>query len=255
MSQQLPIDTSVPTRAALQLKHSSEKRLLGYAALAATSGVGVLALVQPSEAEVVYTPTHVSFVHNTSTAIDINGDGITDFTVKIRTAPPGIGPTFSTRTSAAMLLYRAVKPGRIWGTNAAASALPAGVTVGPKGKFNPNDSFMGAVSAINSGAPNYGGPWAPPGGSEQNRYVGVRFVINGAVHFGWIRFSVQIRPARKGSVTALMTGYAYETVPNKPIITGKTHGADVSQKLPEKPGASLGQLALGTATFAAKAAE
>ena len=33
-----------------------------------------------------------------------------------------------------------------------------------------------------------------------------------------------------------MTGYAYEIIPNKPIITGKTHGEDDS---------SLGRLARG----------
>jgi hypothetical protein len=42
-------------------------------------------------------------------------------------------------------------------------------------------------------------------------------------------------------VRALLTGYAYETIPNKPIITGKTKGPDAITLAP----GSLGALAAG----------
>ena len=32
---------------------------------------------------------------------------------------------------------------------------------------------------------------------------------------------------KRGQIAATRTGYAYETIPNKPIITGKTKGPDV----------------------------
>jgi hypothetical protein len=44
------------------------------------------------------------------------------------------------------------------------------------------------------------------------------------------------------AITAVLTGYAYETIPNKPIITGKTKGPDdgsVEQQNDPGPGASL----------------
>ena len=41
--------------------------------------------------------------------------------------------------------------------------------------------------------------------------------------------------------TAVLTGYAYETVANKGIETGKTSGPDIASAQP----ATLGQLALG----------
>jgi hypothetical protein len=47
------------------------------------------------------------------------------------------------------------------------------------------------------------------------------------------------------NITALLTGYAYETVPNKAIIAGKTKGAGV---ITFQPG-SLGQLARGGSTI------
>jgi hypothetical protein len=43
------------------------------------------------------------------------------------------------------------------------------------------------------------------------------------------------------NLTATSTGYAYESVPNKPIVAGKTKGPDVITVLP----GSLGQLAAG----------
>jgi len=43
-------------------------------------------------------------------------------------------------------------------------------------------------------------------------------------------------------VSGTLTGYAYETIPNKPIITGQTKGPDVITVQPER----LGELARGT---------
>ena len=42
-------------------------------------------------------------------------------------------------------------------------------------------------------------------------------------------------------IAATLTGYAYETIPNKPIIAGKTNGPDVITVEPT----TLGSLALG----------
>ena len=53
-----------------------------------------------------------------------------------------------------------------------------------------------------------------------NRYLGLKFTIQGKVHFGWARFNVS---CNKFKISALLTGYAYETIPNKPIVTGITH--------------------------------
>jgi len=72
--------------------------------------------------------------------------------------------------------------------------------------------------------------------------MGIRFKIKGKSHFGWARLSVTeaaIGPAYH-RIYATLTGYAYETIPNKPIIAGRTHGPDVILKR-----ATLGALALG----------
>jgi hypothetical protein len=76
----------------------------------------------------------------------------------------------------------------------------------------------------------------------QHRYLGFEFFIKGKVHYGWARMNVTFSGR---TVTAVLTGYAYETVPNKPLITGKTTGPDV---ITLRPG-TLGRLARGASTI------
>jgi hypothetical protein len=87
------------------------------------------------------------------------------------------------------------------------------------------------------------------GKGVKNRYIGAKFSIKGKVHFGWVRLSVNFPDE---TVKAVMTGYAYETIPNKAIIAGVTKGADdenqpadVSLKTNAAEPATLGMLALG----------
>ena len=71
-----------------------------------------------------------------------------------------------------------------------------------------------------------------------DRYLGIMFQIKGKPHYGWARLNVS---GGGGSLGGVLTGYAYETIPNKPIIAGKTKGPDVITVEP----ATLGRLALG----------
>jgi hypothetical protein len=90
------------------------------------------------------------------------------------------------------------------------------------------------------------GPWM----NVKHHYVGVKFSIKGKTHYGWVRLDV----SGPGPV-AVITGYAYETIPGKAIGTGQTReledGPDVKQPKPasfaptRKP-ATLGHLAAGS---------
>jgi len=51
----------------------------------------------------------------------------------------------------------------------------------------------------------------------------------------------------QGKIEATMSGYAYETIPNKPITAGKTEGPDVITVQP----ATLGHLAAGASAIPA----
>ncbi len=73
----------------------------------------------------------------------------------------------------------------------------------------------------------------------------MKFQIKGKTHYGWARLSVSLNFDK---FDAFLTGYAYETVANKPIIAGKTKGPDVISLEP----ASLGRLAQGASRLSAR---
>ena len=71
-------------------------------------------------------------------------------------------------------------------------------------------------------------------------------------YYGWARLSVKALK-RRFTLTATLTGFAYETIPGKPIIAGQTKGPDedrndlgpASLTAPTWKPATLGALALG----------
>jgi len=69
-----------------KLSESLHRQLNSYALAASAAGVGVLAVVQPAEAKVVYTPTHQAIRNNNSYHLDLNHDRITDFTIRALTS-------------------------------------------------------------------------------------------------------------------------------------------------------------------------
>ena len=64
-------------RTTAQFSDSTHHQLNMYAVAAGAAGVGMLALAQPAEAKIVYTPanTPIRFVVN----LDLNNDGLPDF--------------------------------------------------------------------------------------------------------------------------------------------------------------------------------
>jgi hypothetical protein len=236
-----PSPLSKPSFRLLDFDH----RLSAYALAASAAGVGMLALAQPAEGKIIYTKANKYIGPNTTLHLDLNHDGIADFDLK---------DTYSTwfYSSAGML---AALPDRqknaIWGhiaqRSAYASALLANVEVGPKGQFlagaggMAEESFLGGKDRP---AFLYGnGPWA----NVTDRYLGLKFVIKGKTHFGWARLNVSLG-SNNSQVTGLLTGYAYETVANRPILTGKERGSDEQDNSTPAadPSATLGRLARGS---------
>jgi hypothetical protein len=228
-----------------RLSPKLDKGLLAYASAATAAGVGFLALIQPAEAKIVYTPAKVSIVPNNTNPLDLNHDGVADFSFKDTTFKTSFGGG-----GGFLSIVPAQSANQIWGhlivNHRNASALYGGVRIGANRKFAPGANLM-ASTQVNSGRPPGGpgtcsGPWA----NVTNRYLGLEFTIKGKIHFGWARLSVSC-PLRSLMVTATLTGYAYETVPGKAIRTGqrkddgeKLNGAALAPKT-----ATLGWLAQG----------
>jgi hypothetical protein len=237
-------------RKTARLSDSLHKRVNMYALAGSAAGVGVLVLAHPAEAKIVYTHANVTigdggvFHH----PLDLNHDGINDFSFSY----PGTGGG----PKSARLVVRPLGKGNQVVSRTSERGYPAalfaGVLVGPKRRFDSYKQQLLAGWTTASGPPiSDFGNWV----DVKNRYLGLEFVIKGKIHYGWARLSVSVDDDGL-DIEGTLTGLAYETIPNKPILMGKTEGpeeASVDEVNPAalhepalQPAASLGLLAMGS---------
>ncbi len=226
------------------LSRSTHQRLNSYALAASAAGVSVLALARASEAKVIYTETHQVTRARVPLSIDLNHDGVKDFvlrTMYYRGSYSEVGLDAAGYGNNAVVGKRFSRSSYFF---SAASALPAGAEIGPDRKFPVRFPFMAVelFNRLHTSQHSDVGPWVGKGQGVRNRYLGLKFVIHGKIHYGWARVSVTLGHQRQyNDVSGTLTGYAYETIPNKAIVTGKTNGRDVITFQPD----TLGALARG----------
>jgi len=233
-------------RKTFEISDSLNRQLNTYALVASAAGVSVLALSGASEAKVVYTETHQVTHTGFPLYIDLNHDGIKDFVLRT-TYYVGSSGFVGLNASGYRNMNNAVAGRRFSRSSyffSAAYALPAGARIGPKRKFPVHHPFMAEelFNRVHTSQYSDLGPWAGKGKGVRDRYLGLKFVVHGKVHYGWARLSVTLGHHRQyGDVSGTLTGYAYETVPNKAIIAGQITGPNVITLQPE----ALGSLARG----------
>lgn len=229
-------------RQATQINKSLDRSLKAYSTAAAAAGVGLLSLAQPTEAKVVFTPKHQVLFTDQTLSLDLNNDGIADFEIVNRRV--GLGTSYGSLVAvdAGPPLSNRILQGNGTGYFAFARVLAAGVTISSRQRFLYDGVRMAYCQGRGGVATQKMGGWA----SVTDRYLGLKFFISGQPHFGWARFTVRLL-ANLGCVFRVrLTGYAYETVPNAPIVTGQTTDiADAVLNPPEEALAGLGTLALG----------
>lgn len=225
---------------ASRLSESVHQQINKYALAASAAGVGVLALAQPAAAKIVYTPANV-LIQGVGYDLDLNGDGVVDFTFLNSTS-------CETNCFADVRGIRRTLGNQIVGLVPFEAALSAGAPIGPRRHF----TSSGNMADSTNGAAR--GPWV----NVTNRYLGVKFVIQSQFHYGWARFTVSHQGQGFGAFTVTLTGYAYETVPNRPIAAGKESGGDEAVgmnlptfRTPATQPASLGLLAGGAPALVA----
>lgn len=216
--------------------HKLESRLAAYMAAAGAAGAGVLALAQPGEAQVIYTPAHVVIGPGETFNLDLNHDGVTDFSFVDFLSPAGsfgslhVTPFASNEGQGGNAVE--VNPGAIL------YPLPLSrhARIGKSQIFY--GSCVGCTSALELMV--WIDPYAEFGKwlDVQNRYLGLKFLVNHEVHFGWARFSVGVEDQSR--VTALLTGYAYQAMANKPILAGQVSGPAGGEAA--SPDSSAGEL-------------
>jgi hypothetical protein len=237
------------SRATSNLSQPVLQQLNMYAVAASAAGVGLLAWAQPAQAKVVYTPAHLPILQNGGPVeFDLNHDGINDFqlswvyTTEKRRRPEGF-------FQSSMLVAPAQPSNRVRiskGKNfIAAAALKKGENVGGRSPFQPGNSAMDMWACVGGTSGGCGGFWP----QKKQAYLGLKFVIRGQTHFGW----AHIRMTGTGINGPTIVGYAYETVPNRRIITGATTGSEdasveesnATLTVPVREPATLGLLAMG----------
>jgi hypothetical protein len=226
-----------------QLSESMHKRLSTYTLAASAAGVGTLALTQPAEARIIYNHVHHVIEPGHTYHLDFVGGGVTDFTLlnsALRWCDGLSASCFSLLQTAPR---RNSAMGYFSGDHGTwDSALTAGRRIGTHLNFHPQFGGLAVGFVYPSGGRTHlSGQWV----NVKNRYLGLRFMIKGKAHYGWARMSVEIKGT---NLTATLTGYAYETIPNKPIIAGQTHGNDNMAAQPT----SLGALAAGSTALSTR---
>ncbi|HEX8818009.1 MAG TPA: hypothetical protein VF753_21150 [Terriglobales bacterium] len=204
------------------LSDSVQRRLEKYALAASAAGVGAMALGAPAEGKVIYSPgTHVVGHNQTyNFATDhflipefklVNGYGCSDVCFGALFALPaghqdGVEGNFC---KGFFLTHKCAYP------------LKTGAIIGPNQPFSGGLLFSEASS---------GGQWY----NVKSAYLGLRFRIDGKVHYGWAHLKMDIP-----QFTMTLDGYAYETVAGRPIEAG----AKGDEWTP--PAQALGGLAVG----------
>jgi hypothetical protein len=281
------------SRRARPLSQGLDKRLASYAAAAraagvgsraleaaevitraaSTAGVGLLLSAGPASARIVYTPAYTKFCNPLSSGcpatllLDLDHNGTADFKFHFyplntfEGAPSQMSVAAAQAGNAVLGNIQGLLSGGFWGpfTCRVASALPAGHSIGPGGRFGAYQTikawypffsygYYSFVRRVGPDSPHFFlncGNWP----NAQAPFLGLGFMAQGQKHFGWARLNWV-------NGTPVLMGYAYETEPNKPIRAGDT-GPVADARAPEMHSAppavatlrpaTLGVLALGSA--------
>jgi hypothetical protein len=238
-SEEVLMKRSSRLRKTAKLSESVHHQLNMYALAAGGAGVGALALAQPAEARIVYSPVHRVIKLHESYNLDVNHDGVTDFTLVNKLIHnTSLGISFQ-------MVYHGAPTGNGVVGHAGIRGGPYDWVIERGGRIGGNRPFLatgGLLLTKTSQGFTYGHWYNARGG-----YLGLKFKIGSETHYGWARLSVV---GKYRTITATLTGYAYETIPGKSIIAGATKGPDdieptASFAMPTPQPVTLGALAMG----------
>jgi len=230
-----------------QISNSIEHRLYAYAAAAGAAGVGLLALSQAADAEVVHRVVNATISANGSYTLDLNKIGVVDFTIFQTYGVSSLIPFNNLGINMPNSL-NAVWVNNPGGDLPVAAALGNDVVIGPGAPFG---NVPGTFVHIAQASLDIVSSWA----DTKGRFLGLKFYdLAGKPHYGWARLSV----TGGFPFTVELFDYAYETEEYTPITTCKsTHlpedersdlRADPAGPVATAPrSASLGHLAAGAA--------
>jgi len=221
-----------------------------YSLAATTAGVSLLALAQPAAGEVVVThktiPIPLANFHTPQPVkLSLANNSEDDFFFYLNSGSASAN-NFPDREL--FMEGRAANAGVIEdGFSTYAFALAPGAPIGKQTTyFKHNWALIEASTSFQAGK-RFVGYWA---GNPQDRYLGVRFQLDGTVHYGWIRLTVTTTTELHGPfMSAEITEFAYQTEPDQIIYAGETEERTPEMQAPsrwrQRRRPSLGMLAAG----------
>lgn len=232
-------DTPIRGRQARALASESlNNRLASYALAAGAAGVGLLAAASPLQADILPgTPQSATITPSSTLTLKLDGSSFV-FSDKFSAA----GTQFLSNTGALKVT------GQVLASTGGPIALSAGAKIGPSGNFLNGGTLAAAYADVTNGKASAGVFSAGNFGAAGDKFLGLKFDINGQAHFGWAELNVTQSQAQ---ITAQLLGDAYEACANTAIAAGATSSGpcSVPSTVPE-PG-TLALLALGaTGLFA-----
>ena len=202
---------SLASRKLPRLTRPFHRDLSSYA-LTAAFLVSFLGLAMSAEARVVYTQTNVSVFGTGSVELDLNHDGISDFTIKLASGQipcqyGGIGVIGDVTISPA-------KNAGVVASGMYASVLEKGVQIDSGQTFDQGETTMVQLNTCSYGGYQHG-DWYPVFG----KYLG----LTGRTRYGWAQLSVYTHcDIETCALRITLSGFAYETVAGRGIKAGQT---------------------------------
>jgi hypothetical protein len=245
---------STQARIPAKLSESVHQRLNLYALAAGAAGAGLLS-VPSARAEIVYTPAHVKMDKVQGFyPIDLDNNGVVDLGIWL--------PASCTSSLCAFTMFAypnsQLGDAIVVNSKGFTRAMHFGDHINKRRPFVAADRSMGGWDQVRVGSGTWTsgwvGPWANNGNGVKHRYVGVKFVINGEFHYGWAR--IRFVATGKGKFYGVLSGYAYETMPNAGLRAGQIKSAGEATRI-EPPAVirptikrpTLGHLAAGAAAI------
>jgi hypothetical protein len=177
---------AVRKREAASLDKGLNRRLLAYVAAA---GTGILAASQPASAGIIYTPSNATYTTGQgSLGISLENNG----TINFNLASGSRSGYFRTLRVNGNGISGDEVVGFKTSISPEASALTKGALIGPGQAFQNANNTTSRWSDVGVqmvgetfGRQFLSGPWA----DVSDRYLGLKFEVNGQTYYGWIGFS------------------------------------------------------------------
>ena len=190
---------------ALQSPESVGRRIRRVVIAISLAAAGLLTLTCPASAKIVYHKVNIKIPANSSYFLDLNRDGVVDFTIHtyFRSQKCGSIP--------GAVIFEGVDEITASGNGTEGSPpvrLAEGDPIGPSQTFSGSGGTMAYFDEACT-IYHYGGIWY-----RESGYLGLMLQVSGETYYGWAELAV-------GSDTATLTGYAYEDTPGTSINAGQ----------------------------------